>query len=473
LSKNHESKVASQAFGRFFLNLGALTMAAQAVGFVSMVIKFRFFQAELMGVLGYFVAVSNLPPAFYENFSRLITRFVPTATPRHRAEILLVSFCCQLAILIAFGVIAIAAAGLFEGARFWHGHGIDPRLSYFMAGFVLAIVPINMLSSFFGACLNAWQRYQSLQVIDIVVLSINLLVTVFVVLTTTDLILGLKITTASTVLTALILLFIRFGMFWRISGIWGEMRELHPRTWPQAFRSVYHEGIRRYTSPMQLTGLFWYLSENLAVFVFARMGLMREAGIYSLVGRIYGVPRKFIPQLISVIFPRLVVSKERDEEAFRRKYVLLSWGKLGAHAVIGTVLLASYPLIVKIVNLPHDGTVLFLFAAFSFNLLLHAIVISNSNVIMLSTDTRWVLLTTGLRAIVISVVTFALVPTLKASGAAIALVISSVISMAMYVFETRREGTLSLGVNMRQFGAAVALASLWLAVIVAVLAWGG
>jgi hypothetical protein len=143
LSQNLDTPAGHVTFGRFFLNIGALSVAAQLVGFVSMVIKFRYLQAELMGVLAYFVALSNLPPAFYENFSRLITRFVPTVDSKRQADILLVSFLSQVGILMVFGLIAGGAAWLFEGARFWQGHGVDPRLSVFMTLFVLCIVPIN------------------------------------------------------------------------------------------------------------------------------------------------------------------------------------------------------------------------------------------------------------------------------------------------------------------------------------------
>ncbi len=296
-------------------------------------------------------------------------------------------------------------------------------------------------------------------------LFLNLLVTVVVVLVVDDRILALKIMTGSTVASALGILLIRFFIFVKANAILSHVRELGYQTWPGVFRSVYRDYLKRYTLPMQLTGLFWYFTENLAIFIFARMGLMREAGIYSLVSRIYGVPRKFIPQMISTVFPRLVVSRQRDEAAFRLKYVRLSWGKLAAHAVFGTALLAGYPLIIKLAGLTHSGTLVFLFTAFSFNLVLHALVISNSNLILLSTDARWVLVTTGLRALVVAGVTIALIRPYQAAGAAIALVVSTLFTLAMYIFENRRDGVLTFGMNARQIGATFLLFGVWLIVI--------
>jgi O-antigen/teichoic acid export membrane protein len=457
------------AFGKFFAGMGALYLTAQVVGFVSMLIKFRYLQAELMGVLGFFVALSNFPPAFYENFSRLLTRFLSTATPTRQAELIVVSFLSQTALLAAIAGLAGVSAWVFDEARFWQGQGIDPRLSVMMTVFVVLIVPLNMVSSLLGACLTAWQRYKVLQVIDIMIIFLNLVVTAVVVWLVDDRIFGLKIMTGSMILSAGTILLIRYLIFRRIATCLTEIRSLSPSRWPLMFRGVYQDHLKNYTLPLQLSGIFWYLTENLPVLVFGRMGLMSEAGVYNLVSRIFGVPRKFIPQLITMIFPRLIESKTRDKEVFSRKYVLLSWGHFGVHAALATLLFVAMPLIAILAKISPDKTLMLLFGAFSFNLVIHAMVTSNGNLILLSTDTRWVLLTSGLRALAVVLMNIILIPLWHGPGAALALVISTVFVLGMYILENRREGILSPSLNAKQFLAAVGVAGVWAAVAW----WGG
>lgn len=468
---NNELRLRAFDFAKFFAHLGFYTVAIQTVGFLSMLIKFRYLQAELMGVLGYFVALANMPPAFFENFSRMIGRFVPTAASKRQAEIILVSFLCQSAILAAFAVVTAGLVWGFESMRFWVGHGIDPRLSLYMTAFIVLLVPLNMLSSLLGTCVSAWQKLRAVLVVDLVVASANLVVTIIVSLSVDDRITGLKITAFSTLVSASTVMLMRLLLFTRNVEVAAHLRALRVRQWPDITRSVYRQYLRTYTLPLQLTGVFWYLTENLAVILFARAGLMAEAGIYSLINRIFSVPRKFVPQLLSAIMPRLVISKERDPAVFGPKYVLLSWGQWGVHAVFASALLAALPLIQTLSGLPRGTSVLVLFGAFSFNLLLHAMVTSNSNLILLSSDTRWVLLTSGLRAVVVTALNVTLIPMWQTYGAALAFLVSSTFVLGMYLYENRASGVLGVRVNARQFGASLALAALWVAVAKVLGAW--
>jgi O-antigen/teichoic acid export membrane protein len=201
------------------------------------------------------------------------------------------------------------------------------------------------------------------------------------------------------------------------------------------------------------------------------MGLMAEAGVYSLVSRIFTTPRKFIPQILNMVMPKLIVSRDRDPELFRRKYVLLSWGQFGIHAALATALLAALPLFQMLAGVPRSPVVLFLFGAFSFNLMLHALVTSNSNLILLSHDTRWVLLTSGLRAAVVSALNLTLIPLWHASGAAAAFLVSSLVVLGMYFYENRRSGILGAGTNGGQFATALGVAGVWALAAKAVGAW--
>jgi O-antigen/teichoic acid export membrane protein len=449
------------AFGKFFLGLGTLGALGPVFGFVSMMIKFRYLGAELVGMLNYFVALSNLPPALYDNFSRLIGRFAPTASPRRRAELLLASFLCQAGILVAIAVLFGLAALMFEGARFWHGEGVDTRIAVFMATFVAIIVPITLVSSILTAYLNVQHRFYLTQGADVLMGFLNLIVTIFVVMTVTDLFQGIRIMISATLVSALCVLLIKAFVFWRSSGILDELKALKVSTWIPILKDVYSEHLKKYTLPMQLTGLFWYISEYFAVLIFARLGMMREAGIYGLVSRIFSVPRKFIPDLLGVIFPRMVLSRERDQGGFSSKYRLLTWGQLAAQAAMASVLLVAMPVIAGLVNLEVTREVVVLYLVFSLNLCLHALITANGNLILLSTDTRWYLLSSGLRAVVVTVLNLAFVPKFGAFGAAGALLISSMFVLGMFIFENRKAGVLLVSESLKQLGICLVAGSIW------------
>lgn len=448
------------------LKVGSLEILAQALAMALTVLKFRFFRAEVVGILTYFYALAELPSAFYADFNRLVSRFAPGAADRRKAEILLVAGSVQLAILGAFVLAALTVQFAFPSLRFWDNHaasaGVDLAFAFLI---VVATAPLALLRSILCGILASYGRYSAIQLINLATTVAGVALMGAIMAAAPGLAAGVKAFLLGQWAIAWFPVAAVAAVLGTRTTVLTELARIRPGEWPAVFASVWAEHVRNYTLPLQLASILAYLKENLAVLFMGQSGMMAGAGLYGVANRLYVIPRKFIPNLVQFMMPKLVVSMERDPAEFRRKYDVFSWMQFWAHVGMGTIILACFPLLGRLFAFPGDSTLPFVFFLFSVNLAISSIAQVNHNLIMLGKDTWWQLVSSLLRMAVVTALTLLLVPAFGPLGAALALVASSLAVTLSLAYDTRKTALWTWNNNLYQLACCMAVAVAWGAMI--------
>lgn len=460
-----ERLVRNIAFGKSVFRstwkIGSLEIAIQVLAFVTSIVKFRYFQAEVMGILGYYTALSQFPSIFYGSFTRLYIRFMPTATPRRQGEIFLAGALYQIGFLILLGVLILPVMAAIPGFRLWNGRITEGGANYgYIFWFLIAVLPLSMSQGILAAAQRSLQRYSAFQAVNLAFMTVMILGTLAVTIWVTDRQSGMRALLWLQIAAtggAVSMLALDLG---HNSTLWSETRQVLP-AWRSICKNVYHAYIKGYTLPLQFTAIFAYVKENVAVIILGQAGMMSDAGLYNVATKIYTLPRKFIPGLVDVFMPRMVLSAGRDPEMFKEKYGMLSWAQFLSFSAIGTLIFLALPLFGMILNIENSQSLKFVFYLFSINLLVSSIAQINKNIIMLGEDTRWFFLTSLVRSIMVTLITAILIPAFKSTGASLALVISSLFVAIMLSIETRKSNKLAWRSNALQFASSVVIALAW------------
>lgn len=442
--------------------VSVLEMVFQAIGFLVVVVKFRYFGAAIMGLIGYFGALGEIPGAFYTNFNRSLVRFVPPASPRRRAELFLASFVFQAAIVAVLLLLLGLVVLLLPKLAFWRTHteaaGIDAS---FAAAFTAAIMGLAMVQSWLSAMTSALQRFVTVQLVKIV----NALIQVGIIgalsLLVADLERGLWVYYwMQTGLIVATILFLGWKM-WSWAGLGEHLSILRPSEIRRIVASVYHEQLKYYTLPHQYTALVSYVKENLAVLLLGQMGMLADAGLYNLANRIYAVPRRLIPSVVDLMLPKFIKMAETEKERFRSRYNDFTWLQFALHAAMATGLFAGLPILQWIFGVEGQKKMGLIFFLFSANLAINALTHSNRIVMELGKDMRWYALSVTIRMVVVVGITFLLVPLMGSAGATLALALSTLVVFLMMAWDTRRTDLMDWNNNIRQFLVWAALVAAW------------
>lgn len=417
----------------------ALELVIQGMGFVIMAVKFRYFGAALMGLVSYFGALGEFPGAFYSNFNRGLQRFLPTAGKPERVEIFLATFFFQVVFVAGFfAVLGGIVLGLPRLA-FWRNHvSVDGAAAEFVVPFTAVIIVLVLLQGVLGSLMSAMHRYLEIQIMKVVQNLVQFGVIGAMSLFVADRLQGLWIyfwMTSGVIAASVLFMAVRALPWLEFGAYFAEKESGRLRG---AIARVYRTQFLPYIMPKQVTSILAYVKENIAVLFLGHLGLMADAGVFNLANKLYGLPRRFIPGIVGMMLPKLVVLAETNKARFRAKYNDFSWMQFGIHVATATGLFLAVPLIRKIFHVENAPELALVFCLFSSNLVVNAIGNANFNIIELSKDMRWYMLAVSVRIVVLVLINLALIPRLGNIGATVSLLISTLVVTVMQSWDTRK-----------------------------------
>lgn len=440
----------------------ALELVIQGLGFVIMAIKFRYFGATFMGLIGYFGALGELPSAFYSNFNRGLQRFLPTAAPMRRVEIFIATFFFQVVFLALFFAVLTAIALTIPKWAFWRSHMVlEGGNVGFVVNFTGAIIILILVQGVLSSLMSAMHLYLEVQILKLAQCAVQLAAFLALTWMSAGKLKGLWI------------------YYWMMTGIivvsslymasraarWLKFKEYFAELKPGGLRlaivSVYREQFLPYTLPKQVTSILAYVKENIAVIFLGHMGLLADAAVFNLANKMYGLPRRFLPGIVSMMLPKLVVLAETNKARFRSKYNDFSWAQFGLHIIAATALFAGIPIIRKLFHVENAPELTVVFYLFSANLVINAVGNANFNIIELSKDMRWYMLSVAVRIVVLVSINIFLIPRMGNIGATVALVISTVVVTAMQSWDTRKTELWDWRHNIWHFLIWIGVAAVW------------
>jgi O-antigen/teichoic acid export membrane protein len=429
--------------------------------FLSLILKFRYLQLELVGLVGYFTALGDLPAAFHGHFNRALSRFLPECDERDRPRLLALCLATQSAISAVFILAFAACEFLFQSLAFWKGRIGEGTGLGFMPVYVILYVVATLLHrlilSFFGGI----GRLQYAQKAEVIGSFLNIAVILIVPWLAGDRITGLKIILGSQIVIIGGITVVLWSSVSQNGGASPAAVLSCIRHWRSECAPIFSKYVGRYTVPLQAASVFAYVKENAAVILLGQLNYLESAGIYQLASKIFLVPRKFIPGLMDKLMPKMVAMAKRNKKEFSRRYNSFAWAQFAAYAITGTAILISIPLI-KFVFHVHEEGVGAVFYLFSINLVISAIAQMNINIIMLGDDTRRFMVSSIVRSIVVVSATGLLIREYRMLGASLGLVISSVVVSLLLSWETRRSDLFNWSLNWKQAICLFLLGACWL-----------
>lgn len=436
-----------------------------AVGFFSMAIRFRYLQAEIMGLIAYFTAIGDIPGAFYSHFNRGLSRFLPECGEKAREQLFAVAFSLQILVVSVFLGLFLLGETWLPMLAFWADRSVGSEtIRILLPWYVAAYVLVTLLQRFLLAYLGGLGQVVMSQRIEVVGALTNVAAIAAVWLMVVDRwegliwVLAIQISISVTMSSFLFRSAIRFGGI-SIVGIFRTMSRPREECIP-----VFRKYFSRYTVPLQAASVFAFVKENVALLLLGQYNLMESAGVYQVVSKVYLAPRKFIPGLMERLMPKMVAAANRDRAAFSSRYNSFSWVQFSIYSLVGTILLLAVPVIRKVFAIEEAalGAVCYLF---SVNLLLSAVSQMNINIIMLGKETIRFMMTSIIRSLVVVVCTVVLIREQGILGASLALVISSLVVTALLAWETRGSDLFNWSLNWRQAGYSLGVSLIWLVLL--------
>ena len=458
----------SRSFLKLIFNLSLLNYVNQFLFLLTAIVTIRYLGSELFGTLQYFTSVASVPTIFYSYLSYALIRFVPVVAGRRKTELFLGSLLIQLAVLVSFLVVVALISAALPAARFWT---LDKPMSEQQTSWLLLLLVPYMSLMLVNNALQAQtaglQRVTASQIIAVAGNALTLMLLAVVSAKVPESGWGVVLVLGVRTVSRLFTLAINAFHLARATPFPRELLSIPLAEWLPISRGVYREYIRTYALPLQISSAFAFLKEHLAVLVLGQTGQLSWVAYYDILNKAYEVPRKFLPDLVRALVPRMVVAMAEAPAQFRRQFARFAWLQLGFNAAVGTALLAGYPILLAVFGLDAPPEVAWIAFLFSATLLVSTVGLTSAYLIMLGEDSRPQMAASIVRSLVLTGLTVALVPAYDAVGAAAALLASTVVSGAMLSIATGSSGAWRLRDSVGHGLIASGVIALWLVGVVA------
>jgi len=338
------------------LNIFVLTISS-----LNSIFTLRVLGTDLAGKLGYIMALVAVFPTLHKFLDLMIVRFFVERGLRYQRAILL--FVLRLKALIL--ICAIAGMGLW--LLFFRDLKTDEALVtsnslLLLVVFFICFAPLDALNFSLMSVLKAQEKYKQFAVIKALTPLFMFIVLLVCFIAGSSGIISLWCVVGVHILSQVgnllysVLLLNRSG--W-IGQVW------HARTFPHAYRFVYHRFFKPYSQPAIPGMTLNYSRQHLATVLVGQVSSFDSVAYFKLFANIFKMIDVMIPKACNILLPTMI--KKRDEPLFQKNYFQFMLVYTGLVSAAGVTLMHVYPWILMVLDVPVVPEVLFIVSLFTFN----------------------------------------------------------------------------------------------------------
>lgn len=210
------------------------------------------------------------------------------------------------------------------------------------------------------------------------------------------------------------------------------------RPWAQDFPGVFRRYLRSYSLPLIATSLFGYVKNNTANLVVGSQISMETLGAFAAFRQVSAIPHKAFDSLIERLFPHLFKLADSARCEYRHQTQQLEGGTRRVRLAICLLLLAAFPVICVVYNLPLTPEYFLLHTVFLLNLYFsYRFTLAKISFYRLKTTTP-IAAGAAVRAVITAAATVLLTGAIGVYGAALSILLGTILSAQMLTEMARR-----------------------------------
>jgi O-antigen/teichoic acid export membrane protein len=388
----------------------------------------RYLGSELFGGYRYFVAIVAIPSVFYSHIDHSLKRYIPELTNKNKVLLLLTVLLLKLGILLLLLLSLLIGHEIWEGIFFWQNQIHVGSHSMKLIFFILILsIPFQLLNQTLVSYAFSIQKILITQWVNIITLLARF---IFIIIT-------FKYSTTKAMgLESLVFLNLFFNIFTSILWLyfhrkWGLFYQLRKyiksNNYHDIFVISYNKYIRNYALPIQATGIFGFMKQYTPLLFLGKLQEFDALTYYDNIRSIFEQISKIIPNLITIIFSKIVRIKFNNPDVFHIYYRKLNWLHFGFCYGSAIILFSSSSIWLAYYNFMLTKNIYIIVSLFSINLILTSFAHQANYIINLGKSTRILFITSLFRAILLTIIMLALIPKLAGVGAGLAIVMSSLL----------------------------------------------
>ena len=404
-------------FLKLATSIGALNILAMALSFFSSILIVRILGADIYGKYIYIIAIISSLPIWYISFDQVLVKFGSVESVENKIQY--VKGIIVLKTMIFFAVLIFLIMYLY----FFEKEFLNSKLFLFVILVLIVKQLVDLVQKTFATIVNVYEKYLLLSFTTV---AKSIIYAMFI-----SLMYFLEI--ESKVLLYYICIFTLIASFVTLFMTIKYANNLLMKKY-----SIFHVNIidirtvldkdkLKYFGPLQLVSIQSYLKKYLPQLLLGNMSSFSDVAYFEILRKSYQIIHKFIPKMMDLFFPSLIIRKKRDENKFT--IFLKNYSKI--YFLFVSLLSISIFIFSKQLLTSFDLQYTFEAQQISFILSLNLIVLSISyfyNVVQrTSSSTKYIFYGTTMNSILGSLVMFYLINQFGIIGAAMGILFGSVI----------------------------------------------
>jgi len=404
-------------FLKLATSIGALNILAMALSFFSSILIVRILGADIYGKYIYIIAIISSLPIWYISFDQVLVKFGSVESVENKIQY--VKGIIVLKTMIFFAVLIFLIMYLY----FFEEEFLNSKLFLFVILVLIVKQLVDLVQKTFATIVNVYEKYLLLSFTTV---AKSIIYAMFI-----SLMYFLEI--ESKVLLYYICIFTLIASFVTLFMTIKYANNLLMKKY-----SIFHVNIidirtvldkdkLKYFGPLQLVSIQSYLKKYLPQLLLGNMSSFSDVAYFEILRKSYQIIHKFIPKMMDLFFPSLIIRKKRDENKFT--IFLKNYSKI--YFLFVSLLSISIFIFSKQLLTSFDLQYTFEAQQISFILSLNLIVLSISyfyNVVQrTSSSTKYIFYGTTMNSILGSLVMFYLINQFGIIGAAMGILFGSVI----------------------------------------------
>jgi O-antigen/teichoic acid export membrane protein len=400
-----------------------------AIGFLYSVIIVRYLGAELYGGYQYFIAITAFPAMFYSQFDSALNRFLPELNKQDKVGLLLAIVAYKYIILLTLILLFFILSIIFPKIIFWQNNYIvnDYQLK-FVFNCMVALIPIELINSSLNTYASGLLKIITVQVIRVCSSIARLLVLLLVLWNSISIQKGIEIISISQVIIAGIVTLSWFILFTRWGDFWVNLYSISFYQYIHLIKYYSKTYVKRYIMPLQAGNVFAFVKEYLPLIIMGQQSFYTTIAYYEVIRKFFNLANKVIPLLFASLLPKIVNNARTNPNLFVRRFHCFSWFNVSFHLIIGLGLFLTHSIWLELYNFEVTHLMTVLILIFFVNLVVLGLSKTSTYIVLLSESTKPLFISSLVRSIVVTICIFILTPIYFAKGAALSLLIASLVN---------------------------------------------
>ena len=400
------------------------------------VLTVRIIGANIFGKYQYCLAIVEFPAVLYSGFDRIINRFSATERYEDQLKLLLSSYFVHFIVSLVIFFIFFIHFNLYPYLNFaflniTNNEGEKIFYLTFLFCFISGI--LNTITTY----LNGIRKIQLSQYASLAISVLNFLFVLFLYFIRTN---NKSDITQLLVGRTFILLALIIVIIFNFKDLFIKLffMLLNPKEIKKSLIFTFEKHFKDHASHYQITEILGYLKDRIAILILGNFGHFSGATFYEIIKNVISILRKFFVQMFNVFIPQIVYSHDKNKDQFVKRFKYFSHGQffITCLAAVGIIFVTS--LILKIYSLENLKSYYFITYLECLTLVVTAWANSNNFALEMFKDSKSIMEAAIGRTLIVSILSPILISKFEVTGAAWALLTSTISNILFLCFKNRK-----------------------------------